>query len=92
LYGRKLNALLTKLFDNSTHLPENKETKKQHVKLTPKDREYLESLISKGKLSAKMFRRANGLLELDRGKTLLAVAKTLGVNYVTIAAWRDGYK
>jgi putative transposase len=64
----------------------------QHVKLTAKDREYLESLISKGKLPAKMFKRATGLLELDRGKTLTAVAETLGVRYVTVAAWRDGYK
>jgi putative transposase len=66
--------------------------KKQHVKLTAKDREYLESLISKGKLPAKMFKRATGLLELDRGKTLTAVAETLGVSNVTVAAWRDGYK
>ena len=66
--------------------------KKQHVKLTAKDREYLEALISKGKLSAKIFKRATGLLELDRGKTLTAVAETLGVSNVTVAAWRDGYK
>jgi transposase len=66
--------------------------KKQHIKLTAKDREYLESLISKGKLSAKIFKRATGLLELDRGKTLTAVAETLGVSNVTVAAWRNGYK
>jgi transposase len=39
-----------------------------------------------------MFKRATGLLELDRGKTLVAIAETLGVSYVTVAAWRDGYK
>jgi transposase len=66
--------------------------KKQHVKLSAKDRAHLESLISKGKLSAKIFKRATGLLELDRGKTLTAVAETLGVSYVTVAAWRDNYK
>src|SRR5215470_12979892 len=66
--------------------------KKQHVKLRSKDRDHLESLISKGKLAAKIFKRATGLLELDRGKTLTAVAETLGVSYVTVAAWRDGYK
>ena len=65
--------------------------KKQHVKLNTKDRTYLESLISKGKLPAKIFKRATGLLELDRGKTLTAVAETLGVSNVTVAAWRDGY-
>jgi putative transposase len=80
------------LFDNLIHLPDNEEMKKQHVKLSAKDRAYLESLISKGKLPAKIFKRATGLLELDRGKTLTAVAETLGVSYVTVAAWRDGYK
>jgi putative transposase len=70
----------------------NDDMKKQHVKLKAKDREHLESLISRGKLSAKIFKRATGLLELDRGKTLVAVAETLGVSYVTVAAWRDGYQ
>jgi transposase len=72
--------------------PDNEEMKKQHVKLSVKDRAYLESLICKGKLPAKTFKRATGLLELDRGKTLTAVVETLGVSYVTVAAWRDGYK
>jgi transposase len=65
--------------------------KKQHVKLTKKDRDYLESLLTKGKLPAKIFKRATGLLELDRGKTLQAVAETLGVCYITVAGWRDNY-
>ena len=66
--------------------------KKQHVKLSAKDRAYLESLISKGKLPAKIFKRATGLLELDRGKTLTDVAETLAVSYVTVGSWRDKYK
>jgi putative transposase len=66
--------------------------KKPHVKLRTKDRDYLESLISKGKLSAKVFKRATALLELDRGKTLTAVAETIGVSRVTVMAWRDKYK
>jgi transposase len=73
-------------------LKNNDDMKKQHVKLKAKDREHLESLISRGKLPAKIFKRATGLLELDRGKTLVAVAETLGVSYVTVAAWRDGYQ
>ena len=39
-----------------------------------------------------MFKRATALLELDRGKTLQAVAATFGVDYNTVAAWRDNYK
>jgi transposase len=66
--------------------------KKQHVKLSGKDRAYLESLISKGKLPAKIFKRATGLLELDRGKTLTDVAETIAVSYVTVGSWRDKYK
>ena len=74
------------------HLLDNEEMKRQHVKLKAKDRAHLESLISKGKLPTRVFKRATGLLELDRGKTLTAVAETLGVRHVTVAAWRDGYK
>lgn len=64
---------------------------KQHVSLTASDRTTLEELLSKGSLPVKTFKRATALLELDRGKTLAAVAATLGVNYNTVAAWRDGY-
>lgn len=65
--------------------------KKQHLKLKKVDRETLESLIRKGKLSARMFQRATGLLELDRGKSLQEVASTLRVHYVSVATWRDRY-
>ena len=64
---------------------------KHHVKLRKKERDYLETLVAKGKLPAKVFKRATGLLELDRGKTLQAVAATLGVSSVTVAAWRGKY-
>ena len=66
--------------------------KKHHVTLTDSDRSELETLMSKGRLGVKQFKRATALLELDRGKTLQAVATTLGVTHVTVAAWRDGYK
>ena len=48
--------------------------------------------MSKGTLSARKYKRATALLELDRGKTLADVAATLAVNYNAVAAWRDGYK
>lgn len=64
---------------------------KQHVSLTDTDRTTLQDLLAKGTLSAKTFRRATALLELDRGKTLQAVAQTLCVNYTTVAAWRERY-
>lgn len=65
--------------------------KKEHVKLTATDRAALTSLLAKGSLKAKAFKRATALLELDRGKTLQAVAATLGVDYNTVANWRDNY-
>ena len=66
--------------------------KKQHVKLSNAGRKYLESLIAKGKLPAKKFKRATGLLELDRGKTYEAVAETLGLSHVTVSSWRQSYQ
>lgn len=65
---------------------------KQHLKLSATDKDYLESILSKGKVTAKVFKRATGLLELHRGKSLQAVAETLGVNYNTVGSWRDHYK
>jgi putative transposase len=64
---------------------------KPHVTLTETDRTRLEQLLAKGTLPAKTFKRATALLELERGKTLTAVAATLDVNYNTVAAWRDNY-
>lgn len=66
--------------------------KKEHVELTDTDRAALSSLLAKGSLKAKVFKRATALLELDRGKTLQAVAATLGINYNTVATWRDNYQ
>ena len=66
--------------------------RKHHVKLRQKERDDLQAVLAKGKLSAKRFKRATGLLELDRGKTLQAVADTLGVSNDTVAAWRENYK
>jgi putative transposase len=66
--------------------------KKQHVRLSNADREYLEKLVSKGDLAVKIYRRAIGLLELDRGKSYSAVASTLGVNQNTVSTWAKKYK
>ena len=65
---------------------------KAHVKLTESDHCYLTTLLSKGQLSARCFRRATALLELHRGHTLDQVAMTLAVHPVTVAHWRDAYK
>lgn len=65
--------------------------KNKHIALKAAERKQLETLLAKGKLPAKVFKRATALLELDRGKTMVAVAQTLGVSYPTVLAWRDKY-
>jgi hypothetical protein len=39
--------------------------KKQHVQLSEKDRQYLESLLATGELPVKVYRRALALLDLS---------------------------
>lgn len=65
--------------------------KKKHIALKVAERKQLEALLAKGKLAAKVFKRATALLELDRGRTMQSVAQTLGVSYPTILTWRDKY-
>lgn len=65
---------------------------KQHVQLSDVDRAYLEALISKGELSAKVYRRALGLMELDRGQTYTAVSKILKVTIPTLSGWAAKYQ
>ena len=59
--------------------------KKQHAKLSETDRRYLDELISKGQHSAKLYKRAVALLELDRGQTCTRVAEIVGVTYQTVS-------
>lgn len=65
--------------------------KKQHVQLSPVDREYLETLTRQGEQTAKMYCRALALLELDRGKTYSEVSKTLQVTIPTLSSWAAKY-
>lgn len=66
--------------------------KKQHVTLSEKDRVYLENLISKGSLTAKKYRRALALLELERGSTFTKVAEIIGVTQQTASIWAGKYE
>ena len=71
---------------------ENGKMNKEHVQLTQTDRDHLENLISKGNLKARSYRRALGLLELDRGKTYSAVSETLRVTIPTLSSWATRYR
>lgn len=66
--------------------------KKEHVKLTEADRAFLEALTRKGELQARAYRRAFGLLELDRGKCFTEVAETLQVSIPSISRWAKEYR
>jgi transposase len=66
--------------------------KKQHVTLSDADRTYLENLISKGSLSAKQYKRALALLELDRGRTFTDVAQIVHGTHQTVSVWVKKYR
>lgn len=60
--------------------------------LTATDRTYLTNLLSRGTLPVKTFKRATALLEVNRGKTQVAVAQTLGVCFQSVNNWCREYK
>jgi transposase len=66
--------------------------KKQHIHLNEVDRTYLEELVGQGELPVKLYRRAIGLLELDRGKAYTAVAETLGLTLTTVSQLAQKYQ
>jgi putative transposase len=61
--------------------------KKQQLKLKSSDEAYLQGLLAKGSLTAKVFKRATALLEINRGKPFAAIAETLDVCYQSISTW-----
>lgn len=65
---------------------------KSHLELSADDREFLQGLVKKSSLRVKVFQRAQSFLALDAGQSLHKVASGIGVNYNTVAAWRDRYK
>jgi putative transposase len=66
-----------------------RDMQKEHIHLSQTDYDFLMILVSRGHTSARLFRRATALLELNRGKTLSAVAETLGVSRQSVLRWRD---
>jgi transposase len=66
--------------------------KKEHVKLSEVDRQYLNELISKGQHQAKVYRRAVALLELDRGQTYSRVAEIVGVTLASVSNLAGNYR
>jgi putative transposase len=65
--------------------------KKEHIKLSQNDHDFLMTLLAKGQTAVRVLKRATALLELHRGKTLTAVAQTLQVTSYSVSLWRDSY-
>jgi putative transposase len=65
---------------------------KQHIQLSETQQQELEQLIGKGEMPVRLFKRATGLLALNRGETLERVATLLGVSNDTVRAWRNRYQ
>lgn len=66
--------------------------RKQPLQLKDNERAAMQAVLAKGSLQARVFKRATGLLELDRGPSLQAVAGTLGVTYNAVAEGRTKYQ
>ena len=65
--------------------------KKQHVTLEVSDKKFIEKLLSKGTLKVRKQKRAQALVELDRGKTYREVSIQLNVSYPTVWGWAKKY-
>jgi transposase len=66
--------------------------KKQHIELSSEHQTYLKDLLSKGSLKVRKQKRAQALLELDRGKTYVEVQTQLNVSYPAVLGWAKKYK
>lgn len=65
--------------------------KKQHVKLSDKDRQVLAEKLSKETLTAKVRKRILGLQALDKGLSYQAAQKELGTTPITLSKWAKQY-
>jgi len=66
--------------------------KKQHIKLSQPDYEYLRDLMSKGSLKVRKQQRAQALLDLNRGKTYQEVSDSLNRSYGAVLSWAKKYR
>ena len=66
--------------------------KKQHITLSEKDLEFLENLLSKGTLKIRKQKRAQALLELNKGKTYQVVSDLVNVSHITLSTWANKYQ
>lgn len=66
--------------------------KKNHVKLSPEHREQLLSMLDKGSLTARTYKRINALLALDEGQTYTVVKQNVHLSTVSLSKLASKYK
>ena len=66
--------------------------KKQHIQLSESERTQLQKLLNQSSLPARKFKRVLAILELDRGRTLTAVAQTVGATIQSVSSWASKYR
>ena len=66
--------------------------KKQHVKLSSKDQNYLQSLLAKGTMNVRKQKRVLALLELNKGKTIESVCEFLNVSNRSVQRWANCFR
>lgn len=66
--------------------------KKQHIKLTSEDREYLESQCKDGQLKVRIYKRVVGLLDLDNGASYVSASKRSGLSQRGLQELAKRYK
>jgi len=66
--------------------------KKQHLTLTEEDLKSVDSLLSKGDLNTRVYKRAFSLKKLHGGMTYKAVANLLEVSYQSVLDWAKKYR
>jgi transposase len=65
--------------------------RKKYLALSSADRTYLKNIVTKGKSSARVIKRAMALLQLDQGKSITSIAEALDLSLPTVSTWRDRY-
>jgi len=65
--------------------------KRQHVKLTKEDRQKLKEILGKGTSLARTFKRATGLLELDKGQSYVATAAICKLSNISLSKLTKRY-
>lgn len=66
--------------------------KKQHVKLTEKDRKILANKLAKETLTARVRKRILGLQKLDEGLSYQAAHRLLGTSPTVLSDWATKYR